>query len=267
MSNRTNMAQASTARASSSNFVASLERGLHVIDCLLGVRTEATLAEVARSTGLSRAAARRVLLSLESLGYAESDGRYFRVRREILEIGYAYLSALPWWRSARAAAEMLARTINCECAVSVLDGEWQVSVAHASPTRFSVFDRAVGSRAPAYAGAAGRVLLAQLDEVEVDRRLATANFAPLTPFTIEDPTKLRALLADVRTNGYAAATQEIEIGYSALAVPIRDPAGRVVAALEASFPVADAATPGRTGELVRRLTDAAQGVTEALQRD
>jgi IclR family pca regulon transcriptional regulator len=265
MGDRTDVAQAASTPTNGSNFVASLERGLHVIDCLLQERTQATLAEVANRSGLSRAAARRVLLSLESLGYVESEGRYFRVRREILELGYAYLSALPWWPSARAAAERLAGVINCDCAVSVLDGEWQVSVAHASPTRFSVFDRAVGNRTPAYAGAAGRVLLAQLDEAEVERQLAATTFAPLTPFTIEDPTKLRLLLADIRTKGYAMVTQEIEIGYNVLAVPIRDAAGRVVAALEASFPIVEAPGSGRTGELVGRLTRAAQDIAEGLQ--
>jgi IclR family pca regulon transcriptional regulator len=248
-------------------FISTLEKGLHIIRCLSDEGSQSTIAEIARRAEFSRAATRRVLLSLEGMGYVESDGRYFRLRREMLEIGYAYLSSLPWWRTARSAAEAVALTSGCESTVAVLDGEWLVSVAHASPTKFSVFDRTVGSRMPAHAAAAGRALLAQLDETHTERYFSSATFVSLTRFTVDDPERLRVLLSEIRAAGYATATHEAEIGYTSVAVPIFDLERRAVAALEASFPVGDVASGDRVRQLVRDLSTAADGVTKTLRHN
>src|SRR5262245_22417432 len=121
--------------------VQSLARGLSVIKAFGADRPHLTLSEVARGTGLTRATARRFLLTLGDLGYVSSDGRYFRLEPRVLELGYAYLASVPWWRPAQRVVDRLAEEIDCPVAAGALDGEAAVYLAHARPKRFEDFAR------------------------------------------------------------------------------------------------------------------------------
>jgi IclR family pca regulon transcriptional regulator len=215
------------------HFVQSLERGLAVIRAFGADDPELTLSDVARRTGLTRAAARRFLLTLSDLGYVRSDGRLFALTPRVLDLGYAYLSSLSLPEVAEPHLERLAAEVHESSSVSVLDGDEIVYVGRVPTSRIMRVAINVGTRFPAYATSMGRVLLSALDPDELDAYLARAEIRPLTARAIATADELRAELARVRSQGWALVDQELEEGLRSIAVPIRN-GGRVVAAVNVS---------------------------------
>jgi IclR family transcriptional regulator, pca regulon regulatory protein len=217
-----------------SDFVQSLERGLAVIRAFDAEHRELALSEVARATGLTRAAARRFLLTLVKLGYVNfADGR-FSLRPRVLELGYAYLSSLTLPEVAQPHMEALVAKVNESSSISVLDDLEVVYVVRVPTRRIMSITLSVGTRLPAYATSMGRVLLANLPEQELEERLSRIDIRPLTAHTVTDKDALRAILTATRKQGYAATDQELEEGLRSLAVPIRDASDVVIAALNVS---------------------------------
>jgi IclR family pca regulon transcriptional regulator len=214
-----------------SDYVQSLARGLSVIEAFGAACRPLSLSEVAVRTGLTRAGARRALLTLEQLGYVGLEGRTFRLLPRILKLGYAYLTSLDVWDAAQPLLEDLVTRLGEQCTASVLDGDEIVCVARVQTRRLMNVNLAVGSRLPASACAMGRVLLGALDEPALDRYLATVSPPSFNPRTITDPRALRVAIQAARRDGYALVDQELEIGLRSLAVPIRDRRERVVAAM------------------------------------
>ncbi|HUZ23692.1 MAG TPA: IclR family transcriptional regulator C-terminal domain-containing protein [Streptosporangiaceae bacterium] len=204
-----------------SDFVQSLDRGLAVIRAFGPDRERLSLSEVARETGLTRAAARRFLLTLVSLGYVRSDGREFSLRPRVLELGYAYLSGLALPDVAAPHMEEMVARLHESSSISVLDGQHVVYVVRVPTKRIMTVAISVGTRFPAYATSMGRVLLAALPAGELDRYLADAAMSSLTDRTVTDPARLRDLLAEVAQQGYSIVDQELEEGLRAVAAPIR----------------------------------------------
>jgi len=215
-------------------FVQSLERGLAVICAFDREHAERTLSEVAAATGVTRATARRFLLTLVRLGYMRTDGRFFSLTPRVLELGYAYLSSLSLTEVAEPHLEALVAEVNESSSVSVLDGEDVVYVARVPVSRIMTVAISVGTRFPAYATSMGRVLLAGLPDGEFDGYLAKVRMDRLTPRTLATVAALRAEVARVRSQGFALVDQELEEGLRAVAAPIRDRAGRVVASVNIS---------------------------------
>ncbi|HTT54844.1 MAG TPA: IclR family transcriptional regulator C-terminal domain-containing protein [Streptosporangiaceae bacterium] len=246
------------------DFVQSLDRGLAVIRCFSSERPSLTLSEVAERTGLTRAAARRFLLTLQELGYVGSSGRQFSLRPRVLALGYAYLSSFSVAQIAQPHLEDLAEELHESCSVSVLDGEDIVYVARASANRIMTIALTVGTRLPPYPTSMGRVLLAGLPGEELDAILGRTTLRQLTEHTVTDPAELREILAKVRAQGWAAVDQELEAGVRSIAVPIRDSSGRVVAAINASAHASR--VPMRTLErqFLPRLLDAAAQIDAEL---
>jgi IclR family transcriptional regulator, pca regulon regulatory protein len=246
------------------DFVQSLDRGLAVIRCFSSEHPSLTLSEVAERTGLTRAAARRFLLTLQELGYVGSSGRQFSLRPRVLALGYAYLSSFSVAQIAQPHLEDLAEELHESCSVSVLDGDDLVYVARASANRIMTISLTVGTRLPPYPTSMGRVLLAHLPEAELDAHLGRTKLRRLTEHTITDPLELRAVLAAVRCQGWAAVDQELEAGVRSIAVPIRDGSHKVVAAINASAHAAR--VPMRTLEkqFLPRLIDCAQQIDGEL---
>src|SRR6201996_5457091 len=212
-------ASMSTTKSRNSDFVQSLERGLAVIRSFDAEHRELALSDVARATGLTRAAARRFLLTLVELGYVHlSEGR-FSLRPRILELGYAYLSSQSLPEVAQPHMEALVAAVNESSSISVLDDLEIVYVARVPTRRIMSITLTVGTRLPAFATSMGRVLLAALPEAELEERLARIEFQPLTAYTVSDAGSLREVLARVRTDGYAAVDQEREGGVGSLAGP------------------------------------------------
>ena len=215
-------------------FVRSLDRGLAVIRAFDADHPELTLSEVARTTGLTRAAARRFLHTLVSLGYVRSDGRRFALRPKILELGYAYLSSQSLPELAMPHLEQLVERVHESSSVSVLDGDEVVYVARVATKRIMTVAISVGTRFPAYATSMGRVLLAGQSDDWLDGYLLSAEMRALTPRTIAEPARLRGELMRIRRQGWALVDQELEEGLRSVAAPVRDPHGRVLAAVNVS---------------------------------
>jgi IclR family pca regulon transcriptional regulator len=216
------------------HFVQSLERGLMVIRAFSAEAPELTLSEVARATGLTRAAARRFLLTLADLGYVHSDGRMFSLTPRVLELGYAYLSSLTLPEVSEPHLERLVAEMRESSSVAVLDDEDVVYVARVPVSRIMTVSINVGTRFPAYATSMGRVLLAGLPRDALDDYFARVEPQQLSPRSITDEAELRAEIDRVRRQGYAMVDQELEIGLRSIAAPIRDRTGRVIAAVNAS---------------------------------
>jgi IclR family transcriptional regulator, pca regulon regulatory protein len=213
------------------DFVQSLERGLAVIRAFDADHPSLTLSEVATSTGLSRAAARRFLRTLVQLGYMRSNGSKFALRPKILELGYAYLSSLTLPEVAMPHLEELVAQVHESSSVSELDGGDVVYIARVPTKRIMTVTISVGTRFPAYATSMGRVLLAAQPEPWLDEYLSTTSLHHLTGHTITTERGLRQELRKIRTRGWALIDQELEEGLRSLAAPIRDSDGAVVAAV------------------------------------
>ncbi|MCT2588086.1 IclR family transcriptional regulator domain-containing protein [Actinophytocola gossypii] len=216
------------------DFVQSLERGLSVIRAFDHEHPELTLSEVAAVTGVTRAVARRFLLTLADLGYVRNDGRFFSLTAKVLELGYAYLSSLTLPEVAEPHLEALVREVNESSSISVLDGHDVVYVARVPVSRIMTVSISVGTRFPAYATSMGRVLLAGLGDEELAEYLSTVRLERLTARTVASVAALRGELARVRGQGWSLVNQELEEGLRALAVPVRDRSGAVVAAVNVS---------------------------------
>ncbi|WP_200301199.1 IclR family transcriptional regulator domain-containing protein [Streptomyces adelaidensis] len=213
------------------HFVRSFERGLAVIRAFDTEHPALTLSEVARTCELTRAAARRFLLTLVDLGYVHTDGRLFRLTPRVLELGYAYLSSVTLPDLAEPHLERLVAQVGESSSLCVLDGDDIVYVARVPTSRILTATVTVGTRFPAHVTSVGRVILAQLPDEEIDARLTRADLRPLTRRTLVSPDQLRAELRRVRRQGYAVVDQELEEGLRSVAVPVRDRNGEVVAAV------------------------------------
>jgi IclR family pca regulon transcriptional regulator len=216
------------------DFVQSLERGLAVLRAFDADHRDLTLSEVAMVTGVTRAAARRFLRTLAELGYVRIDGRYFSLTPRVLELGYAYLSSQSLPEVAEPHLEALVAEVNESSSLSVLDGFDVMYVCRVPTSRIMRVAISVGTRFPAYATSMGRVLLAGLRDDRLDAYLATVELDPLTPRTVPSVDALQAELLRVRGHGWALVNQELEEGLRAIAAPIHDRAGEVVAAVNVS---------------------------------
>jgi IclR family pca regulon transcriptional regulator len=223
-----------TDAAASGEFVQSLARGLAVIRAFDADHPALSLSDVARNTGLTRAAARRFLHTLDSLGYVRSDGRRFSLTPRVLELGFSYLSALSLPEIVQPHLERLSREVDESVSAAVLDGTDIVYVARVPTRRIMSVRITIGTRFPAYATSMGRMLLASLPDAEADALLAASDRAALTARTVTEREELRAELAAVREQGWAFVDGELEAGLRSVAVPVHGRDGAVVAAVNVS---------------------------------
>jgi IclR family pca regulon transcriptional regulator len=245
------------------DYVRSIERGLAVIAVLGHPGGGLTVAEVARALGVTRASARRTLLTLEQLGYLRSDERLFTLTPKLLDVGHGYRAGLALPDVARPHLQQLMEATDEFCSVSVLDGDETLCVARVAPARIMNVAMPVGTRLPAYATCVGRVLLAGLDAAGLDAYLGRVELRALTPATIATAPSLRAELDRVRRQRFAVVDQELERGLRSAAAPIRGPSGRVVAAANVG------ALAGRVtvATLRRALVPRLRATAESIERD
>lgn len=250
----------------SDSYVQSFARGLSVIRAFGPQRPHMTLSEVAAATGLTRAGARRILLTLEHLGYVEASDRRFALTPRILELGYAYLSATPLWNLAQPYMESVAEATRESCSVSVLDGADIVYILRISTRKIMTVNLAVGSRLPAWVTSMGRVLLAGLPQAQQDSLLEASEIRAYTPATVTSLPELKRILAGVRADGYACVAQELEPGLQSVAVPIIDRGGRVIGAMNVSSHTSRHSREAMVQTLLPPLRKAAGQINEALRR-
>ncbi|WP_411720631.1 IclR family transcriptional regulator C-terminal domain-containing protein [Mycetocola sp.] len=218
----------------SGQYVQSLARGLSVIRAFGRDRPSMTLSDIADVTGLTRATARRFLLTLLELGYVRADGRLFALTPRVLELGFSYLSGLALPEIVAPHLDQLSRRLNESASASVLDDGDIVYIARVPARRIMTVSITVGTRFPAHATSMGRVLLAGLDEGDLERYLETIGRETLTAKTVTDAAALRETLEKVRRQGWALVDQELERGLRSIAAPLHGADGRVVAAINVS---------------------------------
>jgi IclR family transcriptional regulator, pca regulon regulatory protein len=215
------------------NFMTSLARGIAAIRAFTQQKRRLTISQLSQRTGIPRAAVRRCLYTLAQLGYVNADeGKDFSLSPRILSLGHAYLSSTPLSSAAQPLLDRVSSVLHESSSIALLEGDEILYVARSSTNRrIMSVDLGIGTRLPAYCTSMGRVLLAHLAPAEQDAYLARAQLIRHTPRTIMTPEKLRRELEDIRRTGFAIVDQELEIGLRSIAVPVRDHAGTVVAAM------------------------------------
>lgn len=255
-----------TADADDPNFMTSLARGLSVIRAFTEREPNLTIADVARITGLPRAAARRCLLTLERLGYAGTDGRTFFLRPRILALGYSFLSSAPLATILGPVLEGVSRELQESSSAAVMDEDEVLYIARSATKRIMSVGLNVGSRLPAYCTSMGRVLLAHMPEAEVAAHLDRVTLRPFTARTITDRARLLEELKRVRAQGWSLLDQELEIGLRSLAVPLANAGGTVVAAINVSTQAARVDVAEMTERFLPVLQAAASDTRALLVR-
>jgi len=225
-----------------------------------------TLSEAASLTGLTRATARRILLTLQDLGYVRAEGRRFLPTPRVLGIGYAYLSSMDVWQVAHPFLVELADLSQESCSAATLDGTEVVYVARVASRRVMAVNLSVGARVPAYATSMGRVLLAGLGPERLGRYFGHVSLTPLTPSTVTDEAALRQIVAEVRDQGWSAVDQELEAGLCSIAAPVHDRDGEVVAALTICSHAGRVGVEQLREEFLPPLLYAAKQVSDQVRR-
>ena len=248
----------------SDSYVQSFARGLEVIRSFGAAAPRQTLTEVADATGLTRAGARRILLTLHTLGYVRMEGRAFELTPKILDLGFAYLTSMPVWNSAQPVMDALVEQVHESCSIAVLDEQDVVYVMRVHTHKIMSTNLGIGSRLPAFWTSLGRVLLAELPAHELQHLLETRDRSQFTRFTVQNDEALLAQIARVRVQGWCLLNQELEEGLTSVAAPIRNAAGKVVAAMNISGQ-ANRTTPEVMRQtLLPQLLQAAGRVSELL---
>jgi IclR family transcriptional regulator, pca regulon regulatory protein len=248
------------------NFMTSLARGLSVIQCFSHATSFLTVSQISQATGFSRASVRRCLYTLSKLGLANSeDGAHFTLLPRVLTLGHSYISSMPLSKVAQPVLDRLSQILRESCSIAMLDGADVIHVAHANISRVLAVDLSMGSRLPAIYTSMGRALLAHLPPRDLEAHLARAEFFSHTKHSITDIKGLRQALHLVRRDGFALVDQELEMGLCALAVPLRNAAGRVIAALNVGAPVQRVSAQNMVTKFVPQLQEAAQELSMLLK--
>lgn len=245
-------------------FVQGLERGFIVIRAFSAEAPALTIAEVASRTKLTRAVARRYLLTLCELGYLVHRGALFSPTPRLLDLGFTYLATLSVTDLAQPFIERVVEALHESCSMAVLDDRDVVYVARVPARRILSANLVVGSRLPAHATAMGQILLAHLPPAELDAFFAGREPERFTKYTITDEGRLRRRLQEVRQRGWASADQEYVVGLRTIAAPVFDRTNRVVAAVNVAGAVAVVTMQGMVRSHLPVLLDATYGLSRAL---
>lgn len=248
-------------RGGSADFVEALARGLDVI-CAFGPSAlELTVSEVAARTGLARPTARRLLITLEQLGYVRAVDGVYSLTTRVLELGTAYIGALGMWEVARPHMVALVARTGESTSMSQLDGSDIVYTARVPVAKIIALSVRIGTLFPAIATSMGRVLLADLDENALDAVLAAPSRSGVIPLVTPSRTELDAALAMIRERGWALSDELLSMGVRSIAAPVRDAAGRTAAAMNVTVHAAETSIETLTGEYLPLLLAAADAVS------
>jgi IclR family transcriptional regulator, pca regulon regulatory protein len=220
-----------TRKRKATDMLGSFAKGLAVIEAFSSERQRLSITDVAAATGLDRATARRCLLTLAELGYADFDSKYFRLTPRILRLGTACLATMALPHIVQPFLDQLSSEIGQSTSVSILD-DWEiVYVARAAERRLMSIRLMPGSRLPAICTSMGRVMLATLPGAQIEDILSRHPPVKRTPFSITNTAELMRILAEAKQYGFTINNQELEVGLRSIGVPIYDSHGHVVAAL------------------------------------
>ena len=246
-------------------FVTAFARGLAVIEAFGPENRSMTLAKVAERTGLDRAVARRLLLTLVELGFAHVHERRFELTSRVLRLAYSFLSSAGLGVSLQPFLDRLARSIGETVSLSVLDEADVVFIARSDvPGRRLSYIVTKGMRLPAFTAASGRILLAHKPRAEVEQLLARTRLTRYTRHTTMQKREIMGIIADARAKGYSINYEELQDGLVGISVPVFNRAGVVIAALNTSTSSARARNEKMAGEFASKLKEGAAGLTAML---
>ena len=243
------------------DFIEALARGLSVIRAFGPSRSTMTLSEVAAATGLARPTARRMLLTLEELGYVRASQGGFALTPRVLELGMAYIGSINIWDIARPHMEQLVARTNESSSIAQLDGSDVVYVARVAVPKIITIAVTIGTRFPALQTSLGKVLLAELSPDELERVLAVPSRSGIAPLWRPDAEERDRSLCEVRTRGWALADEHLAYGIRSIAVPLRDGSNHVVAALNVSVHVAETSIETLTEKYLPLLLQTAAAIS------
>lgn len=246
-------------------FMTTLAKGLAVLGSFGEQRPAMTLSQAAAAADLSRATARRVLLTLAELGYVSRSGRNFFLAPRILELGFAYLSTQSWLDRAEPLMKELSHALKESCSAAILQGSEIVYVARMpAPHRIMSTTIAVGTRLPAFHTSLGRIQLGFLPNHEIAERIAHSTIVAHTPRAIVDPDALLARIKADHGQGYSIVDEELERGLRSLAVPIVTRSGENVGAINLSAHASRATRNDLRDRFLPKLDAVAQEISRSL---
>jgi len=248
-------------RDTSPDFIEALARGLDVIRAFQPRQPVMSLTAVAGAAGLARPTARRILLTLEQLGYVRSAGRGFELTPRVLELGIPYVLSRGRWEIARPHMEHLVTRTHESSSIAQLDGSDIVYVARVAVPKIITLAVTIGTRFPAMQTSLGKVLLAALPPDDAERVLAEPSRSGVTPRWQPGLAERAAELREVRARGWSLTDQQLALGIRSVAAPLRDGNGRVVAAMNVTVHAAETAVEVLTGEYLPMLLQTAGAIS------
>ena len=255
--------KAPSKRNDSSDFVEALARGLDVIKAFGPTSMELTVSEVATRTRLARPTARRLLMTLEQLGYARLSNGAYSLTTKTLELGTSYVAAQGLWDIARPHLVALVSQTGESSSMSQLDGSDIVYTARVPVPKIIAISVQIGTRFPATATSMGRVLLADLTPSELDDVLARPSASGVIPRVVLSRSELDASLEEIRRRGWALSDELLSLGIRSIAAPVRDRSGRTAAAMNVTVHAAETSIDRLVDEYLPLLLQTAADVTSA----
>ncbi|HEX6246234.1 MAG TPA: IclR family transcriptional regulator C-terminal domain-containing protein [Nocardioidaceae bacterium] len=243
------------------DFIEAIARGLDVIKAFRPGQPVMTLSEVATATGLARPTVRRILVTLESLGYVRPSSGGFMLTPRVLELGVTYVESMGLWEIARPHMEQLVAQTHQSSSVAQLDGSDIVYVARVAVPKIIALAVSIGTRFPAVATSLGKVLLADLGPDELDRVLAEPSRSGIEPRRRPGRQELEETLRDVRAKGWVLTDEQLAGGVRSIAAPLRDGSGRVIAALNVTVHAAETSVETLVGEYLPALLRTASEIS------
>ena len=243
------------------DFIEALARGLDVIRAFEPNRPIMTLSEVAAAAGLARPTARRMLLTLEKLGYVRSAQGGFALTPRVLELGMAYIGSTGIWNIARPHMERLVGCTGESSSLAQLDGSDIVYVARVAVPKIITLAVTIGTRFPALQTSLGKVLLAELPPDELERVLAEPSRSGIAPLWRPNVEERDRVLCEVRTRGWAFTDEHLAYGIRSIAAPVRDGNNRVITALNVSVHAAETSIEKLTGQYLPLLLQTAAAIS------
>ncbi|MDF3608222.1 IclR family transcriptional regulator C-terminal domain-containing protein [Paracoccus sp. DMF-8] len=247
------------------DFIASLGKGLAVIEAFRAEKPRLSISDVSEATGLDRATARRCLLTLHHLGYAEYDGKFFTLTPRVLRLGMGALAAMPLAQLVQPWLDQLSEQIGQSSSVSILDGAEIVYLARAAQRRVMSIGLMPGSRLPAHCTSMGRVLLAAMSDPAARAIVEGSDLTPRTAHSLTSPEEIMERVQRAWADGYAVIDQEIELGLRSIAVPILNAHGKVVAALNTGVAVVQASADDLVSLYLAPLLKVQDGLRRVLR--
>lgn len=248
-------------RRGGTDFVEALARGLDVLTSFGPTAMELTVSQVAARTGLARPTARRLLMTLEQLGYLRSVDGAYSLTTKVLEIGTAGIAAQGLWDIARPHLVTLVGRTGESSSMSQLDGSDIVYTARVAVPKIIALSVNIGTRFPAVATSMGRVLLSEFGRDELDLVLATPSRSGIIPRVTPSRHELEESLAAIRERGWALSDELLSLGIRSIAAPVRDDRGDIAAAMNVTVHAAETSIEHLTGEYLPLLLNAAAAVT------